>query len=120
MRDVVALERIGEAGSSASSEKQSSSSPNTSSSNTSSVSPKGTVNSEETQENRRKRKRPRAAEKKAIEEEEREDKLLKNLADGNDRMAAVIDKMQEAQAQQMEIMTGFMKAMTEMMNNIKA
>lgn len=120
VRDVVALERVGEAGSSSSDQASDEQSTSSSSPGTSTASPKGTVNNEETQENRRKRKKSKAADKRSKEEEEPEDKLLKTLTEQGDRMAEVIDKMQDAQSRQMEVMNGFMKAMTEMMKNNKS
>ncbi|XP_048588052.1 uncharacterized protein LOC125572156, partial [Nematostella vectensis] len=111
VRDVVELERVGEAGSSSMDDKPDDSSSPSSSSD----SPKGTLDPKETQEKRVKRKRSKAAANKRLAEGEREDKLLKTMTDQGDRMAQVINNMQDAQAKQMEVMNGFMKAMTELM-----
>ncbi|XP_032231983.1 uncharacterized protein LOC116614743 [Nematostella vectensis] len=83
VRDVVELERVGEAGSSSMDDKPDDSSSPSSSSD----SPKGTLDPKETQEKRVKRKRSKAAANKRLAEGEREDKLLKTMTDQGDRMA---------------------------------
>ena len=51
------------------------------------------------------------------EEGEKEDKLLKTVTDQGDRITTVIEKMQEAQAQQMQTMNQFIMVMTEVLKN---
>ena len=67
----------------------------------------------------RKKRRAPAAEKQEqdVEEDQVHSKLLKSVTEQGARITGVIEKIQESQAQQMDMMTKFMGAMIDMMKN---
>ena len=71
-------------------------------------------------ESRRQRKKRKASPEAPVEGFEDNAGLLKTATEQGERITGVMEKMQEAQTKQMDMMTQFMGAMLEMMKNEKS
>ena len=113
VRDLVMFSNVAGAGlesSNTTSQEESSSgtpSPSTSPANTSSSS------AESEKESRRMRKKRKTPQTPDTENET--EKVMKTITDQGERIAGVMEKKQEAQAKQMDMMTKFMGAMLEIL-----
>lgn len=112
--DLVMFSNVAGAGSE-SSNTSNTTSQEESSSGTPSPSPANTSSSsaESEKESRRRRKKRKTPQTSDTENET--EKVMKTITDQGERIAGVMEKMQEAQAKQMDMMTKFMGAMLEIL-----
>lgn len=116
VRDLVMFSNVAGAGSE-SSNKSNTTSQEESSSGTPSPSPSpantSSSSAESEKESRRMRKKRKTPQTPDTENET--EKVTKTITDQGERIAGVMEKMQEAQAKQMDMMTKFMGAMLEIL-----
>lgn len=116
VRDLVMFSNVAGAGSE-SSNKSNTTSQEESSSGTPSPSPSpantSSSSAESEKESRRMRKKRKTPQTPDTENET--EKVMKTITDQGERIAGVMEKMQEAQAKQMDMMTKFMGAMLEIL-----
>ena len=116
VRDLVMFSNVAGAGSE-SSNTSNTTSQEESSSGTSSPSPSpantSSSSAESEKESRRMRKKRKTPQTPDTENET--EKVMKTITDQGERVAGVMEKMQEAQAKQMDMMTKFMGAMLEIL-----
>ena len=113
VRDAVTFENVAEAGS-ASTSSQSQGSPESFCSTPSTGNASNQSSASIEKERRRQRKKGR------LHLMRRYAGLLKTVTEQGERITGVMEKMQEAQTKQMDMMTQFMGAMLEMMKNEKS
>ncbi|KAL9964410.1 hypothetical protein ACROYT_G028051 [Oculina patagonica] len=123
VRDVVTFTNVAAAGSESSSppnttsqERQEESSSGTPSSGTPSPVPADASSSSADSEKEKRRVRKKRKNPQAPEEENETGKVMKTVTDQGERIANVMEQMQEAQTKQMDMMTKFMGAMLEILN----
>ena len=115
VRDVVTFSNVAGAGSESSS-KSNATSQEESLSGTPSRAPADTSTSSADNEKESRRMREKRKIPQTPDPENETGKVMKTVTDQRERIASVMEKMQEAQTKQMHIMTKFMWAMLEILN----
>lgn len=114
VRDLIMFSNIAGAGSE-SSNTSNTTSQEESSSGTPSPSPANTSSSSVESEKESKRMRKKRKTPQTLDTENETEKVMKTITDQGERIAGVMEKMQEAQAKQMDMLTKFMGAMLEIL-----
>lgn len=114
VRDVVTFSNVAGAGSESSSKSNATSQEESSSGTPSAPADSSTSSADSEKESRRMRKKRKTPQTPDPENET--GKVMKTVTDQGERIASVMEKMQEAQTKQMDMMTKFMGAMLEILN----